>query len=90
MGRAYKELLLSDRDRLMLQHQAYAACDDALVRTRVRHRYAQLMERVRELSGAEPERLDDFFRHGMALNVTAALGVEDLSIGCDWVQAELG
>jgi AcrR family transcriptional regulator len=90
MGRAYKELLLSDRDRLMLQHQAYAACDDELVRTRVRHRYAQLMERVRELSGAEPERLDDFFRHGMALNVTAALGVEDLSIGCDWVQAELG
>jgi len=26
----------------------------------------------------------------MALNVTAALGIEDLSIGCDWVQAELG
>jgi hypothetical protein len=42
-----------------------------------------------ELSGAEAERLDDFFRHGMALNVSAALGVEDLSVGCDWVQAEL-
>jgi len=90
MGRAYKQLLLSDRDRLMLQHQAYAACDDELVRARVRRRFAQLLERVGELSGAEPERLDDFFRHGMALNVTAALGVEDLSIGCEWVQAELG
>jgi AcrR family transcriptional regulator len=89
MGRAYKELLLSDRDQLMLQHQAYAACDDELVRTRVRNRFAQLLELVRELSGADPESLDDFFRHGMALNVTAALGVEDLSIGCDWVQAEL-
>ncbi len=89
MGRAYKELLLKDRDYLMLQHQSYAACDDEVVRSRVRHRYAELVELARELSGAEPERLDDFFRHGMALNVAAALGVEDLSIGCEWVQAEL-
>jgi AcrR family transcriptional regulator len=89
MGFAYKELLASDRAYLMLQHQSYAACDDELVRARVRHRYAQLVELARELSGAEPERLDDFFRHGMALNVAAALGVEDLSSGCPWVQAEL-
>jgi AcrR family transcriptional regulator len=90
MGRAYKQLLLDDRDHLMLQHQAYAACDDEVVRARVRRCYAALLEFARELSGAEPEELDDFFRHGMALNVTAALGVEYLSIGCDWVQAELG
>ncbi len=89
MGRAYKELLLSDRDHLMLQHQAYAACDDEVVRARVRHRYAELVSLARELSDADPERLDDFFRHGMALNVSAALGVEDLSVGCQWVQAEL-
>ncbi len=79
----------SDRDYLMLQHQSYAACEDELVRDRVRHRYAELVELARSLSGAEPERLDDFFRHGMALNVAAALGVEDLSSGCAWVQAEL-
>ena len=89
MGQAYVELLDSHRDYLMLQHQSYAACDDEVVRSRVRHRYAELVELARELSGAEPERLDDFFRHGMALNVAAALGVEDLSIGCEWVQAEL-
>jgi AcrR family transcriptional regulator len=89
MGRAYKELLLRDRDQLMLQHQAYAACDEELVRERVRHRYAELVDLARELSGAEPERLDDFIRHGMALNVSAALGVEDLSVGCEWVRAEL-
>jgi AcrR family transcriptional regulator len=29
MGRAYKELLVSDRDYLMLQHQSYAACATA-------------------------------------------------------------
>ncbi len=90
MGRAYKELLLKDRDYLMLQHQSYAACDDEVVRDRVRRRYAELVELARSLSGAEPERLDDFFRHGMALNVAAALDVEDLSSGCAWVAAELG
>src|ERR1019366_6015728 len=89
MGRAYKQLLLSDRDYLMLQHQSYAACDDDVVRARVRHRYAELVELAGSLSKAEPERLDDFFRHGMALNVAAALGVEDLSSGCAWVQAAL-
>ncbi len=89
MGRAYRQLLLSDRDALMLQHQAYAACDDELVRERVRHLYAELVAVARDLSGAEQERLDDFIRHGMALNVSAALGVEDLSIGCEWVRDEL-
>ena len=89
MGHAYKDLLVSDRDYLMLQHQSYAACDDELVRARVRHRYAELVDLAGELSGAEPERLDDFFRHGMALNVAAALDVEDLSVGCPWVAAEL-
>jgi AcrR family transcriptional regulator len=89
MGRAYKGLLSSDRDYLMLQHQSYAACDDEVVRTCVRRRYAGLVELARELSGADPERIDDFFRHGMALNVAAALGVQDLSVGCAWVAAEL-
>jgi AcrR family transcriptional regulator len=89
MGYAYRELLLSDRDYLMLQHQSYAACDDEVVRERVRRRYAELVALAGELSGADAERLDDFFRHGMALNVAAALGVEGLSAGCAWVQAEL-
>jgi AcrR family transcriptional regulator len=89
MGRAYKDLLASDRDYLMLQHQSYAACDDEVVRACVRRRYAELVELARELSDADPERIDDFFRHGMALNVAAALGVEDLSVGCSWVAEEL-
>jgi len=88
MGLAYKALLESDRDYLMLQHQSYAACDDELVRTRVRRQFAQLAELARELSGADPERLDEFFRRGMALNVAAALGVEELSVQCPWIAAE--
>lgn len=89
MGSAYKQLLLTDRDYLMLQHQAYAACDDELVRTRVRRGYAELVALAGELSGAEGERLDDFFRHGMALNVAAAMGVGELSADCSWVRDEL-
>ncbi len=89
MGMAYKQLLDDDRDYLMLQHQSYAACDDEVVRSRVRHRYAELVELARLLSGADAERIDDFFRHGMALNVAAALGVEDIGVSCPWVRAEL-
>jgi AcrR family transcriptional regulator len=89
MGLAYVELLHSDRDYLLLQHQSYAACADEVVRERVRHRYAELALRVRTLSGASDERIDEFFGKGMALNVAAALGVEDLSVKCSWVAAEL-
>ncbi len=89
MGRAYGELLERERDYLMLQHHAYAACDDELVRESVRRDYADLVTLAAELSGAEDERIDEFIRYGMALNVAAALGVQDLSARCDWVRDEL-
>jgi AcrR family transcriptional regulator len=88
MGHAYVELLLTDRDYLILQHQSYAACDDEVVRDHVRDLYAKLVTRVKQVSGAADERIDNFFRTGMWLNVAAAMGVEDLSVGCEWVQAE--
>ena len=88
MGHAYVELLGSDRDYLMLQHHSYAACDDEVIRDRVRALYARLVAHVERLSGAEAERIDEFFRYGMWLNVAAAMGVEDLSVGCEWVRAE--
>jgi hypothetical protein len=72
----------------MLQHQAYAACDDEVIRERVRACYAQLVAHVEQLSGAEPERIDEFVRYGTWLNVAAAMGVEDLSAGCAWIRAE--
>jgi AcrR family transcriptional regulator len=88
MGSAYIELLSQNRDYLMLQHQSYAACEDPVIRDRVRQLYAELMRHAQALSSAEPERLDDFFRYGMWLNVAAAMGVEDLSVASDWVRAE--
>jgi AcrR family transcriptional regulator len=88
MGNAYVAMLTSDRDYLMLQHQAYAACDDEVIRDRVRAAYARLVAHVTGLSGAAEERIDEFFRYGMWLNVAAAMGVADLSAGCEWMRAE--
>ena len=98
MGSAYVGLVDADRDYLLLQHQSYAACDDEEIRTRVRSLYAQLVAHVERIAndaatraGQEqpaPERIDEFFRYGMWMNVAAALGVEDLSAGCEWVRAE--
>ncbi len=90
MGNAYAELMHSNRDYLLLQHHSYAACDDPEIRDRVRAAYARLVQHVEQLAGAdvEPERIDEFFRYGMWLNVAAAMGVEDISAGCEWVRAE--
>jgi hypothetical protein len=83
------ESLITHRDYLMIQHQAYAACDDETIREHVRHRYAMLVAHVQRLSGADQEAIDDFFRYGMWLNVAAAMGVADLSVGCEWMRAEV-
>src|SRR5581483_6053016 len=87
MAAAYVERLESDRDLLMLQLQAYAACDDEVIREHVRYAYASLVNAVARLSGAESERIDEFFRYGMALNVAAAMGELSISCGADWVQS---
>lgn len=87
IGRAYFDSLTEDRDVLLLQLQAYAACDEEGVREAVRDHYARLIERARQLSGADDERLADFFSGGMYLNVLAALGVETLKEKGDWVKA---
>jgi AcrR family transcriptional regulator len=89
MGNAYVQMLSTDRDCLMLQHQAYAACDDEQIREHVRHCYATLVDHAQRLSDADQEAIDDFFRYGMWLNVAAAMGVEDLSVGCEWMRSEL-
>jgi AcrR family transcriptional regulator len=89
MGHAYVEMLTANRDYLMIQHQAYAACNDVEIRDHVRRCYAQLVDHVQRLTDADQERIDDFFRYGMWLNVAAAMGVEDLSVGCEWMQQEL-
>jgi AcrR family transcriptional regulator len=87
IGRSYFESLADERDLLLLQLQAYAACDEEEIRVAVRRFYARIIAKARELSGADDDRLDDFFRGGMWLNVAAALGVGDLDEKENWVRA---
>jgi len=99
MGNAYSELLQSEhRDYLMLQHHAYAACDDPEIRERVRALYADSVTQVERLAretsercgvpAPDSERIDEFFRYGAWMNVAAALGVDDISLGCEWMRED--
>ena len=74
MGLAYMRLL-SDRDLLRVQLQAYAACGDEDVRQVVREEFAALYESVERDSGASKEEIHRFFAEGMLLNVAAALEI---------------
>jgi AcrR family transcriptional regulator len=91
MGNAYSIALSEKRELLMLQMQAYAACEDPVIRDHVRRGYAQLVQHAGQLAGGQgtQEELDEFFRYGMWLNVAAAMGVQDLSAGCAWIRDEL-
>jgi hypothetical protein len=51
---------------------------------------ADLIQHAQQLSGAEPEQIDEFYRYGMWLNVAAAMGLEDLSAASEWVRQAAG
>ena len=72
IGKAYVELL-NNRTRLRAQMQAYADCDDPEVREVVREGYGALVEYVERISGADADRVRDFFAFGMLLNVFASM-----------------
>jgi len=72
MGDAY-ELLLEDRTLLLLQMQAYAACDDPEIRATTRAGYKKLWELVERITGLPFQRVVEFFAMGMLMNVAAAL-----------------
>ena len=87
MGRAYVGLL-ADRELLLGQLHAFAACDEEPVRAEMRRSFARLVELVERESGADPEQTRDFFAHGMLLNVLAAMRTEDSD--AHWAQVLLG
>ena len=74
IGAAYNELLDTDRTMLMLQLQAYAACDDELIREHVLAAYRKLSNRIQEMSGADADALHEFLSFGMYLSVQVAMG----------------
>ncbi|HEX6933049.1 MAG TPA: TetR/AcrR family transcriptional regulator [Streptosporangiaceae bacterium] len=72
MGKGY-EKLLEDRTLLLLQMQAYAACEDPEIRAATRAGYKKLWTLVERLTGLPFDRVVEFFAMGMLMNVAAAL-----------------
>jgi AcrR family transcriptional regulator len=72
MGGAYWRLL-RDRTLLLMQLQAYAACDDREVRTAVRDGFGTIVDTVRALSGAPDDAIRAWFAQGMLWNTAVAM-----------------
>lgn len=89
MGHAYAGLL-SERELLLFQMQAYAACSDDDVRQRVCHRWTGLTKLVAELSGASPDEVTVYFARGMLMNVVASMGMVPVTPGKHWAHKTLG
>ena len=89
MGHAYLQLL-TQREQLLLQMQAYAACSDPDVRRVVRQGWADLNQLVRELAGASPVQVSDFFAKGMFMNVVACIDLAPKSNLHEWSHEVLG
>jgi AcrR family transcriptional regulator len=85
MGRAYVEMLLGDRDLLMVQLHAHAACDQPGVRDAMRDCFAELYEIARRDGGADPEQAHAFFANGMLINVAAAMRFDEVE--AEWANA---
>ncbi len=87
LGQAY-EGLLADSGQLRFQLQMYtAAAGDAIIREHVRAGFKALVETLRELSGADEERLRAFVAKGMLLDVVASLGLHEIASEDEWAAA---
>ena len=83
-----RKAIVTDRNLLLNQLHAHAACDDPAVREQMRACFARLVELVERESGADAEQVRMFFAHGMLLNVLATMGAAD--VDAHWAQVLLG
>ncbi len=89
MAMAYCDLL-RDRELLLIQLHAYAACSDDEIRAAVRREYSDLFWRVAAISGADHEKLDEWFSHGMLMNTIAAIAPDLTDDGENLTLRKLG
>jgi hypothetical protein len=83
MGDTYMALL-GDEQWLRMQLQMYAACADDVIRVRARELYRDLVQAVREFSGADQEDLWRFFATGMLINVVSSIGLKEIAAEDPW------
>jgi AcrR family transcriptional regulator len=77
MADAY-EALLDDRILLLLQMQAYAACEDPEIRDATRTGFRKLWEQTERITGLPYQTVVDFFAVGMLMNVAAAMNLPEV------------
>lgn len=80
MGDMYHDLL-KDRELLLCQLQAYAACEDPEIRAAVRSEWVQMYRLVADVSGADAHKLAEWFAYGMLMNTGAAIGADLVETG---------
>ena len=83
MGVAYQRLL-DDRDLLLMQMQAYAACADEEIRDVVRDEMLRLVNFVQSASGAPEAAIREWLAYGMLMNVVAAMDLTE--VNADWAR----
>jgi len=83
MGAAYQRLL-DDRSLLLMQMQAYAACEDEEIRDVVRDEMLRLVSFVQSASGAPEAAIREWLAYGMLMNVVAAMDLTD--VDADWAR----
>jgi AcrR family transcriptional regulator len=79
MGEEY-QAQLADRQRLLLQMQAFAACGDPAVLIAVRAAFGRLWARAGEISGLSPLQVKTFMAFGTLLTIMAALDAGGLPV----------
>jgi len=77
LGEAYRLLLREDPAALRLHMHALAVAGDQEVGEAVTRRYAALLERMRELTGASEDRVRTCFAVGLTLTVVTVLDLPD-------------
>jgi hypothetical protein len=84
LGEAYRLLLREDPTALRLHMHALAVAGDEDVGEAVTGRYAALLERMRELSGAPEDRVRTCFAVGLTLTVVTVLDLPDRRGDLSW------
>lgn len=72
LGRAY-QVLLADEDLMRCRMQGFAAAADPEISQHVRRCFVELFDAVKEMTGADQERVARFFATGMLLTIGATI-----------------
>lgn len=84
IGKAYIETFLTDRQKLLIQMQAFAATDDPDVLATTQRCFGELYELVERIPGVTNADVVNFFAFGMLLNAIATMDVPALE--ADWAR----